>query len=41
MSACTATDFIIQVQVRLEEAFLAKQHPVDYPKYKQKVKRFL
>ena len=36
-----ATYFIIQVQVRLEEAFLAKQHPVDYPKYKQKVKRFL
>lgn len=36
-----ATYFIIQIQVRLEEAFLAKQHPVDYPKYKQKVKRFL
>lgn len=36
-----ATYFIIQIQVRLEEAFLAQQHPDTYPSYKQRVKRFL
>lgn len=36
-----ATYFIIQVQVRLEEDFLERQHPETYPSYKQNVKRFL
>lgn len=36
-----ATYFIIQIQVRLEEAFLLQQHPDTYPSYKKRVKRFL
>ena len=35
------TYFVIQVQVRLEEAFLEKQHGHGYLQYKQKVKRFI
>ena len=35
------TYFVIQVQVRLEEAFLEKQHGQRYLQYKQQVKRFL
>jgi protein-S-isoprenylcysteine O-methyltransferase Ste14 len=35
------TYFVIQVQVRLEEAFLEKQHGQKYLQYKQQVKRFL
>jgi protein-S-isoprenylcysteine O-methyltransferase Ste14 len=35
------TYFVIQVQVRLEEAFLEKQHGQKYLQYKRQVKRFL
>jgi protein-S-isoprenylcysteine O-methyltransferase Ste14 len=35
------TYFIIQIQVRLEEAFLLKQHGADYANYLKNVKRFI
>jgi protein-S-isoprenylcysteine O-methyltransferase Ste14 len=35
------TYFVIQIQIRLEEAFLEKQHGVSYLEYKQKVKRLI
>jgi protein-S-isoprenylcysteine O-methyltransferase Ste14 len=36
-----ATYFIIQIQVRLEEAFLINQHGADYTNYLTNVKRFI
>lgn len=36
-----STYFIIQIQIRLEEAFLEKQHGATYLAYKQKVPRLL
>jgi protein-S-isoprenylcysteine O-methyltransferase Ste14 len=39
LSICTC--FIIQIQIRLEEAFLEKQHRGSYLVYKQKVKRLI
>lgn len=36
-----STYFIIQIQVRLEEAFLEERHGADYLSYKKTVKRFL
>ncbi|WP_276980013.1 isoprenylcysteine carboxylmethyltransferase family protein [Flavobacterium filum] len=35
------TYFIIQIQIRLEEEFLTKEHGSQYQKYKQKTKRLL
>jgi protein-S-isoprenylcysteine O-methyltransferase Ste14 len=35
------TYFIIQIQIRLEEAFLEKQHGESYLDYKQKVRRLI
>ncbi len=35
------TYFVIQIQIRLEEAFLEKQHGVSYLDYKKKVKRLI
>jgi len=35
------TYFIIQIQIRLEEEFLAKEHGSTYQEYKQKTKRLL
>lgn len=35
------TYFVIQIQIRLEEAFLEKQHGVVYKAYKQRVRRLL
>lgn len=35
------TYFIIHIQIRLEEAFLKKQHGMQYEIYQQKTKRFL
>jgi protein-S-isoprenylcysteine O-methyltransferase Ste14 len=32
---------IIQIQIRLEEEFLAKEHGQKYLKYKQKVRRLI
>jgi protein-S-isoprenylcysteine O-methyltransferase Ste14 len=32
---------LIQIQIRLEEEFLEKEHGVNYEKYKQKVKRLI
>ncbi len=32
---------LIQIQIRLEEAFLTKQHGLDYISYQKKVRRFL
>ncbi len=40
-SIMTLTHFVIQVQVRLEETFLEKQHGQKYLLYKQQVKRFI
>jgi protein-S-isoprenylcysteine O-methyltransferase Ste14 len=36
-----STYFIIQIQIRLEEAFLLKQHGEDYINYSNKVRRFI
>lgn len=36
-----ATYFIIQIQIRLEEDFLEKQHAENYLKYKSKTKRLI
>jgi len=33
--------FVIQIQVRLEEEFLAKQHGSSYASYKNSVRRWL
>jgi protein-S-isoprenylcysteine O-methyltransferase Ste14 len=38
---CLCTYFIIQIQIRLEEAFLEKQHGNSYLAYKQKVRRLI
>ncbi len=35
------TYFIIQIQIRLEEEFLLKQHRADYEHYKQKTRRLI
>ena len=32
---------LIQIQIRLEEEFLTKEHGQDYMNYKQKVRRFI
>jgi protein-S-isoprenylcysteine O-methyltransferase Ste14 len=36
-----STYFIIQIQIRLEEVFLLREHGEEYLKYKKKVKRLL
>ncbi len=39
---CALTSyFVIQIQIRLEEYFLEKQHGLDYLNYKKKVKRLI
>jgi protein-S-isoprenylcysteine O-methyltransferase Ste14 len=36
-----ASELLMQIQVRMEEAHLAKQHSQDYLHYSQRVKRWL
>jgi len=38
---CLSTYFVIQIQIRLEEEFLIKQHGDEYLHYKQKTRRLL
>lgn len=41
VAAAVAADVLIQVQVRLEEQFLAKQHGARYAEYMRKTRRWL